>query len=320
MILKIILSTLIYFLFSSLVIAKNSHHQFEDFLLSLQQQSISAGVSADLAKRHISEIKTFKKANVANGEQHSLDTYIPQAIPEITVSTGRTMLQQHDVLLSQLSQRYQVQPRFIIALWGVTSGFGEQSGKYPSLSVLASLAFKGENQSFYVNEFIAALKLIEQKQIPVSSLLSSSTGAMGQMQMMPTQVLRYAVDNDQDGKIDIWKSTEDAFATAANMLYQQGWQFDATWGRQVKATMMLDPNLFGMESTHTFPQWQAYGIRRFNGASLPLRSDMNVSLIAPDGTQGRYYLVYDNFRLLHQFTSSFHDTLALTYLSEKIKQ
>ncbi|GGB58706.1 lytic murein transglycosylase [Shewanella inventionis] len=320
MILKIILSTLIYFLFSPLVIAKNSHHQFEDFLLSLQQQSISAGVSADLAKRHISEIKTFKKANAANREQHSLDTYIPQAIPEITVSTGRTMLQQHDVLLSQLSQRYQVQPRFIIALWGVTSGFGEQSGKYPSLSVLASLAFKGENQSFYVNEFIAALKLIEQKQIPVSSLLSSSTGAMGQMQMMPTQVLRYAVDNDQDGKIDIWNSTEDAFATAANMLHQQGWQFDATWGRQVKPTMMLDPNLFGMESTHTFPQWQAYGIRRFNGASLPLRSDMNVSLIAPDGTQGRYYLVYDNFRLLHQFTSSFHDSLALTYLSEKIKQ
>ena len=109
-------------------------------------------------------------------------------------------------------------------------------------------------------------------------------------------------------------------ATAANMLLQQGWQFDSTWGRQVKATMMLDPNLLGLDRTHTFSTWQAYGIRRFNGDDLPSRSDMSVSLIAPDGEKGRFYLVYNNFRLLHQLTPSIHDTLALTYLSEKIKQ
>lgn len=320
MILKIILSTTIYFLLSPLVMANSSHHQFVDYLLSLQQQSINAGVSAVTAERYISQIKIFKKANIASNPQYTLETFIPQAIPEITVSTARAMLQQHEVLVNKLSQRYQVQPRFLIALWGVNSRFGEQSGRFSTLSVLASLAFKGENEAFYINEFIAALKLIEQKQIPIALLRSSSSGAMGQMQMMPSQLLRYAVDGDQDGKIDIWDTTEDAFASAANMLHQQGWQFDSTWGRQVKATMMLDPNLLGLATTHTFPQWQAYGIRRFNGDSLPSRSDMNVSLIAPDGNKGRFYLVYDNFRLLHQLTPSFHDTLALTYLSEKIKQ
>lgn len=320
MILKIILSTTIYFLLSPLVMANSSHHQFADYLLSLQQQSINAGVSAVTAERYISQIKIFKKANLASNPQYTLETFIPQAIPEITVSTARAMLQQHEVLVNKLSQRYQVQPRFLIALWGVNSRFGEQSGRFSTLSVLASLAFKGENEAFYINEFIAALKLIEQKQIPIALLRSSSSGAMGQMQMMPSKLLRYAVDGDQDGKIDIWDSTGDAFASAANMLHQQGWQFDSTWGRQVKATMMLDPNLLGLATTHTFPQWQAYGIRRFNGDSLPSRSDMNVSLIAPDGNKGRFYLVYDNFRLLHQLTPSFHDTLALTYLSEKIKQ
>lgn len=320
MILKIILSTIFYFLFSPVVVASNSHHLFEDYLLSLQQQSINSGVAPVTAERHISQIKIFKKANLNSNSQHTLETFIPHAIPEITVSTARAMLQQHEVLLNKLSQRYQIQPRFLIALWGVNSRFGEQSGRFPTLSVLASLAFKGENESFYVDEFIAALKLIEQKNIPIAALRSSSSGAMGQMQMMPSQLLQYSVDGDQDGKIDIWDSTEDAFASTANMLHQQGWQFDATWGRQVKATMMLDPNLLGLSSTHTFPQWQAYGVRRFNGDNLPSRSDMNVSLIAPDGSKGRFYLVYNNFRLLDQFTPSFHDTLALTYLSEKIKQ
>ncbi|GGP53219.1 lytic murein transglycosylase [Shewanella saliphila] len=320
MILKIILSAIIYFFTSHLVVANNSHHQFEDYLLSLQQQAISAGVSPLLAERLIGDIKIFKKANIDNDSQHTLETYIPQMVPEISVSTARAMLQQHETLLNNLSQQYQVQPRFIIALWGINSRFGERPGRFPALSVLASLAFNGENQLFYVNEFIAALKLIEQKKFEVNALKSSSTGAMGQMQMMPSQLLIYLVDGDKDGRFDIWNSAEDAFASAANMLNQQGWQFDATWGRQVKATMMLDPNLLGLASTHTFSQWQAYGFRRYNGNNLPQRDDINASLIAPDGPQGRFYLVYENFRLLDQFTASFHDTLALTYLSEKIKQ
>ncbi|GGP40067.1 murein transglycosylase [Shewanella algicola] len=320
MILKIILSTIIYFFTSHLVVANNSHHQFEDYLLSLQQQAISAGVSPLLAERLIGNIKIFKKANIDNDSQHTLETYIPQMVPEISVSTARAMLQQHETLLNNLSQQYQVQPRFMIALWGINSRFGERPGRFPALSVLASLAFNGENQLFYVNEFIAALKLIEQSKFKVNALKSSSTGAMGQMQMMPSQLLSYLVDGDNDGHFDIWSSTEDAFASAANMLNQQGWQYDATWGRQVKATMMLDPSLLGLTSTHTFLQWQAYGIRRFNGNNLPQRDDITASLIAPDGPQGRFYLVYENFRLLDQFTASIHDTLALTYLSEKIKQ
>lgn len=320
MILKIILSTIIYFFTSHLVVANNSHHQFEDYLLSLQQQAISAGVSPLLAERLIGDIKIFKKANIDNDSQHTLETYIPQMVPEISVSTARAMLQQHETLLNNLSQQYQVQPRFMIALWGINSRFGERPGRFPALSVLASLAFNGENQLFYVNEFIAALKLIEQSKFKVNALKSSSTGAMGQMQMMPSQLLSYLVDGDNDGHFDIWNSTEDAFASAANMLNQQGWQYDATWGRQVKATMMLDPSLLGLTSAHTFLQWQAYGIRRFNGNNLPQRDDITASLIAPDGPQGRFYLVYENFRLLDQFTASIHDTLALTYLSEKIKQ
>ncbi|WP_282110303.1 lytic murein transglycosylase [Shewanella algicola] len=320
MILKIILSTIIYFFTSHLVVANNSHHQFEDYLLSLQQQAISAGVSPLLAERLIGNIKIFKKANIDNDSQHTLETYIPQMVPEISVSTARAMLQQHETLLNNLSQQYQVQPRFMIALWGINSRFGERPGRFPALSVLASLAFNGENQLFYVNEFIAALKLIEQSKFKVNALKSSSTGAMGQMQMMPSQLLSYLVDGDNDGHFDIWSSTEDAFASAANMLNQQGWQYDATWGRQVKATMMLDPSLLGLTSKHTFLQWQAYGIRRFNGNNLPQRDDITASLIAPDGPQGRFYLVYENFRLLDQFTASIHDTLALTYLSEKIKQ
>ena len=321
MIRKVILAVGIYCCYFQIAMAADSHREFYDYVLELQQQALNAGVTQLTVERNIPKIKIYKKANVKNVDsQQTLDTYIPQAVPEITVSTARALFQQHSVKLQQFSQRYGVQSRFLVALWGIESSFGEKKGDFPALSVLASLAYKGSNESFYIQEFIAALKLIDQYQLTFEQLLSTSTGAMGQMKMMPSQLLKYAIDADHDGSVDVWTSIDDAFASAANMLSLQGWKSDTTWGRQVKSTIMLDPQLIGLTSKYTFSQWHAYGIRRFNGDDLPERDDMQVSLIAPDGVKGRYYLVYDNFILLNQFSSTLRNTLAVTYLSEKIKQ
>ena len=322
MIQKIILCAFFYFICSTLAMAEDNRGEFTDYLLELQQKAIAAGVNQLTAERYIANIKIFKKAslNTHSDESQTLEDFIPQAVPEITVSTARAMFQQHESQIQNLSRAYQVQPRFLMALWGMNSRFGERTGRFSGLSVLASLAYKGDKEAFYINEFIAALKLIEQKNITEDLLRSSSSGAMGQMQMMPSQILQYGIDADKDGIINVWDSMDDAFASTANMLHRQGWQYDSTWGRQVKTTLMLDPNLLGLQTHHTFPHWQAYGVRRFDGTDLPQRNDMEVSLIAPDGPKGRFYLTYNNFRLLHQFNNSLYDTLAITYLSEKIKQ
>ena len=322
MIQKIILCAFFYFICSNIAMAEDSRGEFTDYLLELQQKAIATGVNQLTAERYIANIKIFKKAslNTHSDESQTLEDFIPQAVPEITVSTARAMFQQHESQIQNLSRAYQVQPRFLMALWGMNSRFGQRTGRFSGLSVLASLAYKGDKEAFYINEFIAALKLIEQKNITEDLLRSSSSGAMGQMQMMPSQILQYGIDADKDGIINVWDSMDDAFASTANMLHQQGWQYDSTWGRQVKTTLMLDPHLLGLQTHQTFPHWQAYGVRRFDGTDLPQRNDMEVSLIAPDGPKGRFYLTYNNFRLLHQFNNSLYDTLAITYLSEKIKQ
>ncbi|MGX9461510.1 lytic murein transglycosylase [Shewanella sp. A14] len=322
MIQKIILSAFVYFFCFNLATAEDSRRDFTDYLLELQQKAIAAGVDQGIAERYIANIKIFKKASLNQPQDKltSLENFIPQVVPAITVSTARAMYQQHEAQIQQLSRTYQIQPRFLVALWGMNSRFGERPGRFPALSVLASLAYQGDNEELYINEFIAALTLIQQQKMTENVLRSSSTGAMGQMKMMPSQLLLYGLDADKDGIIDVWSSMEDAFTSAANMLHQQGWHVDSTWGRQVKTTMKVTPNLLGLQSLYTFSQWQDYGVRRFNGNDLPKRNDMKVSLIAPDGAKGRFYLVYDNFHLLHQFNDNVYDTLALTYLSEKIKQ
>lgn len=293
---------------------------FDDYLASLKDKAIQAGVSQHTINKHFSKIKVFKRATV-NGADKSinLESYIPQNAPEITVSTARAMFKEQEDALITLGDRYGVQPRFLVALWGMTSEFGEQKGNFPILSVTASNAYSGVKEQFYIDEFIAALQIIDSQQVTYEQLIGSSTGAMGHMQLMPSQYLAYAQDGNGDGNKDIWNNQFDAFATAAAMLKDTGWKNDETWGRQVSSVNPVPQYLIGADHTQTFNEWQELGVRRYNGNDLPKRDDMQVSFLMPDGEKGREYLVYNNFRLLQAWSKKEHFLLTVTYLSERIK-
>lgn len=316
---KIISSLLVYFLVVSGVFAQQNI-SFDNYLDSLKDKAIAEGVSPKTINEHFSKIKLFKRATL-NGSDRilNLESYIPKNAPEITVSTGRAMFKEQQDTIIAIGDRYGVQPRFLIALWGLTSEFGEQKGNFPILSVTASNAYSGNKEEFYIGEFIAALKIIESNQVQYEQLIGSSTGAMGHMQMMPSQYLAYAEDANGDGNVDIWNDQYDSFATAAAMLKAEGWSNDETWGRQVSSINAVSKDVIGVENTKTFNEWQELGVRRYNGNDLPKRDDMQVSLLKPDGENGRQYLVYNNFRLLQKWSISEHFLLTVTYLSERIK-
>lgn len=114
---------------------------------------------------------------------------------------------------------------YIVALWGLESGFGKVQGKEDVVSALATLAFEGRREALFTRQLMAALEIIEEGHIPQGQRLKGSwAGAMGQTQFMPSSFLTYAADGNGDGKIDIWNTQEDAFASAANYLATEGWE------------------------------------------------------------------------------------------------
>ena len=131
----------------------------------------------------------------------------------------------------------------------------------------------------------------------------SWAGAMGQVQFMPSSFLRYAVDQDGDGKKDLWGNLADVFGSAANYLSQNGWREDQTWGRRVRVPERLDPALLGLDTRKSLATWQALGVRQQDGSPLPV-VDMQASLIRPDDIHGRSYLAYDNYRVLRHWNRS----------------
>ena len=132
-------------------------------------------------------------------------------------------------------------------------------------------------------------------------------------------LLNYAVDYNNDGKRDIWKSEADVFAWIANYLAAEGWQSEGTWGREVNFTEKIDTADTGIDHPQQLEDWQALGVREIDGGPLPKRS-LQAWLIQPDGSEGRSFLVYDNYRALTHWNRSSYFALTVGLFADRIKE
>ena len=236
---------------------------------------------------------------------------------ENRIERGRTLLKTHKKLFDTIEMRYGVQPRFLVAFWGLETNFGDYLGSFPVIGSLATLAYDPRRSDFFRSELLAALSIIDNGHISAANMLGSWAGAMGQPQFMPSTFVRFAVDADGDGRRDIWHSLPDVFASAANFLSQSGWQGDKTWGREVKIPSDFDLDLAGLEVEKSLAAWQILGIKKINGENLP-GVNIKGSIILPAGYHGPAFLIYNNFHTILRWNRSNLYAIAVGHLADRI--
>jgi membrane-bound lytic murein transglycosylase B len=309
---------------------------FNEYVVTLKQQALVEGFSQALIDKSFANVKFHQRAVVADRSQpetkETLDTYLPKRIPKWKVDKARVLYKKHQKLLKEIERDYRVQPRFIIALWGLETNFGRFTGNYNVISALATLAYEGRREAFFTKQLMAALTILKEGHIDINNMKGSWAGAMGQNQFMPTSFLAYAVDGNGDGKKDIWQNDADIFASMANYLQKEGWDPELTWGRQVKLPTDFDYNLAIPKNTggrknwlkawrnkeQKMSQWRALGITRMDGSSLPI-VDIKAALIIPDDKTGRVYLAYNNYKSLMHWNLSYYFVSSVGHLSDNIK-
>ncbi|OUR76334.1 lytic transglycosylase [Colwellia psychrerythraea] len=335
----IILSTLLLIgIMNSSMAAKAelTEEGFAEYIIKLKAEALAQGFSQALIDESFAEVKFHKRAVKADRSQpeniETLDTYLPKRVPKWKVDKARALYKEHQALLNQIGEKYQVQPRFIVALWGLETNFGKFTGGYNVISALATLAYEGRREVFFKKQLMAALTILDEGHISNENMKGSWAGAMGQNQFMPTSFLSYAVDGDGDGKKDIWQNQVDIFSSMANYLQKEGWNDELTWGRQVKLPKNFDYTLAIPKNTgsrknwlkawskteRTLAQWQALGVRRSDGTNLP-NVDIKAALVFPDDENGRAYLAYDNYKSLMHWNLSYYFVSSVGHLSDRIK-
>ena len=294
---------------------------FEDWLTQLRQDAAAEGISAatlDAALDGLEPIPEVIERDRRQPESRlTFRDYNRRVLSAKRIERGRELIREHRDLLERIAADYGVQPRFIVALWGIESSYGSFTGEFPVVGALATLAYEGRRAAFFRKELLQALRILDQGDVTPAGMQGSWAGAMGQSQFMPSSYLAHAVDYDGDGRRDIWSTHADIFASIANYLANAGWNDRFTWGRQVQLPDKLEEVAAGLEVVRPLPEWNALGIRRANGHELPMVA-LDASLLQMDNGQGPAYLVYNNFRVLMAWNRSTYFAVTVGELADLI--
>jgi membrane-bound lytic murein transglycosylase B len=326
-----------------IVIQAPSYSQEDSFkvwLDALRGEAKERGFSVESINLAFSEIKGPVQRIISNDRNQAevfqtYAEYLGNRVSDWRKTNGIELMKEHKNLLQEIAQEYGVQPRFIVAVWGMETNFGSVPIKEPIFSTLATLAYDKRRADFYRAQFFAALTILESGFPPYESMKSSWAGAMGQSQFLPDSYLRYAVDHNGDGKRDIWDTEADVFASIANYLSSFGWDDDETWGRRVllptkNEEEFLSKNPVGLspdQRCKSYPstgvwkdlqEWQALGVRRMDGTDLPSRS-IPAALLPADPGDGEGFIIYGNFCTIMRFNPAFKYALSIGLLSDLIK-
>ena len=317
---KIIVSILIVSFFV-LIQQGQCAEEFSSWLEELRQEARTEGISESTLHEALDNLDPIPRVIELDRRQPEFTQtfwrYLDSRVTEKRIERGRTLLKKHKELFDTIERRYGVQPRFLVAFWGLETNFGDYLGSFSVIGSLATLAHDPRRSDFFRSELLAALSIIEDGHISAANMLGSWAGAMGQPQFMPSTFVRYAVDGDSDGRQDIWYTLPDIFASAANFLSESGWQGDKTWGREVKIPSGFNLELTGKKVKKTLAAWQNLGVRKITGQDLP-KVDIEASLILPAGHAGPVFLVYNNFHTILRWNRSDFYAIAVGYLADRI--
>ncbi len=281
-------------------------------------KALAQGIGADTFDRAFAGIEPIPRIieldHVQPESKLAFADYLAKLASPAREEGVRKHLAEDRALLNKVGRRFGVPPRFIVALWGMETDFGRDSGNYPVIAALATLAYDGRRAALFERELIAALRIVERDGIQPDQLRGSWAGAMGQPQFMPSSFLAYAVHYDGAGRPDIWTDRADVFASIANYLARQGWRRDQNWGRIVRVPDQIPADSVGLDNAKPIQQWRRLGVRREDGGPLPGR-DLKAALLTPPG--GPALLVYDNFRTLLKWNNAAAFAAAVGLLADR---
>jgi membrane-bound lytic murein transglycosylase B len=298
--------------------------RFQKWIADFSQTAAQNGISKATYQKAFSGVSepdptVLEKATYQPEFTSKIWDYVDSRVNPYTVEIGRKMAAKHARTLDAIQRRFGVDKSILLAIWSMESNYGAVLAKDERLHyvprALATLAYADPKRGKYAKkQLIAALKILQNGDVPAKEMTGSWAGAMGHTQFIPTSYLLYAVDADGNGHRDIWNSVPDALATSANLLMKNGWDAGRTWGYEVAVPASAAQQV---GKTRTLAQWAALGLKRPNGKAFK-DGDTRAMLKMPAGANGPGFLMTANFFTIKNYNASDSYALAVGLLADQI--
>lgn len=294
---------------------------FRDCLQTIKSDAMRQGVPAGVADKAFQGLTPDQKVIDLDGRQPEFSLtyakYVGGTVSADRIAKGQQKMAQHRALLDALQGEYGVPPQYLMAFWGIETNYGTYMGDFRVVRSVATLACMTKRTAFFSNETVQALRILETNRMTSDQMRGSWAGAMGNMQFMPSTFTKWAVDRDGNGKIDIWNSLPDAFASASNFLRGIGFKPGLPSSEEVVLPKGFPLDQADMTIEKPVRAWAAMGVRTAGGAALPV-SDEPASIILPAGYRGPAFILYPNFKAVMNWNRSTLYALSVGILARQI--
>lgn len=209
---------------------------FNAFIATMSKEAQAAGVSHGVIDQAFAGVGIDQGVLAFDRRQRatfrkSFEEYASTRVTAGRIKTGKTMLLRHGSLLSRVEQRFGVPAEILVAIWGLESDFGVgDMGKLPVIRTIATMAHDCRRTDLFQRELIAALQILQRGDLPLRDLIGAYAGEIGQTQFLPSSYIKYGVDFDGNGHVDLRHSVPDVLASTANLLKTSGWKTGAPYG------------------------------------------------------------------------------------------
>jgi lytic murein transglycosylase len=209
---------------------------FNTFVAAMSQEASAAGVSQAVISQALGGVT--QDPTVLNFDRRqrytfnkSFEQYVSTRVGAGRINGGRAMLQRNAALLSSIEAKFGVPRQILVAIWGLETDFGKgDMGKLPVIRTLATMAHDCRRTELFQGELLAALKIVQRGDLPLRDLIGAFAGEIGQTQFLPSSYIKYGVDFDGDGRVDLRHDVADVLASTANLLHTNGFKMGQPYG------------------------------------------------------------------------------------------
>jgi lytic murein transglycosylase len=208
---------------------------FNTFVASMSSEAAADGISQSVASSALGGVtQDMAVLNFDRRQRYtfnkSFEQYVSTRVGAGRINTGRAMLQRQAALLSRIEARFGVPRQILVAIWGLETDFGKgDMGRLPVIRTLATLAHDCRRSELFQGELLAALKIVQRGDLPLRDMIGAYAGEIGQTQFLPSSYIKYGVDFDGDGRVDLRHSVADVLASTANLLHTNGFKMGAPY-------------------------------------------------------------------------------------------
>lgn len=292
---------------------------FGSFVNGLKTEALSKGHDQATIDRFFRSVQQDPRTIRADRAQGiftiGFTEFARRVISQNRIENGRRNAERYDAIFDEIERRWGLNRGVMLAFWALETDFGAFQGDYNTLNSLVTLSHDCRRPELFRPQVFAALELFEDGDFDPVNTTGAWAGEIGMFQMLPEDILAKGIDGDGDGHVYLKTSQADALMSGANMLSSFGWRRNEPWLQEVSVPDQMNWADAGLHVSKSGAEWQRLGVRPRWGE---IRSDLQASLILPEGRNGPAFLGYPNFQIYFEWNQSFVYVTSAAYFATRL--